>query len=671
MLKVIQTSILVLFVTLNLSAQSFIDSFESYKTGSYLAQSNSKWSTWGSKPGTSQDVIVVSDNAHSGKNSIYFENASTSGGPTDVVLPFNGPFSIGNFNLDLWMYVKKGKSAYFNLQNTNTLGAAWTLDANFDTLGNLSFKNTIDDTLLKTSYALGKWIKLSFKVDLNNSSWSFYMDNNLVSTFHNSYFQVASLDIYAVQNSGFYVDDISYSFDQGKNQNKDLTILSVSNLIDPVVGFSLEPKVVIRNIGKSKVSSFELTSKYNGGTDNHVFTQDLNPGDTMSYSITSNSLIASPINQNLNIDINKVDGNYGDDDSSNNIFNQSITSFVPVKGKKVVIEEATGTWCGFCPRGAVFLDLMTKKYGSFIQGIAVHNSDPMSNIWYDAGLRPWVGGFPTMVADRVLSTDPSVVEASIKSELKKSPNTFLKNGATYDASTGNLQVSIQTTILGNSGNGYRIACVIVEDDVRGTGTAYDQHNYYGNNAIGPMGGFEKLPSVVSAKKMVYKDVARIISPNFKGLNKAFPAKINSGDSFVHNFSFSIGDYKSENIKIVGLILNGSGAIDNASSTTIAEAVANGLLTGGTAVNGIQELSNNSKSKIEIYPNPANESINIAHLKGNTNYQIIDAQGKVLMTQTQNFESNPNINTNSLPNGLYFFKVLSNNQISTTTFMISR
>ena len=53
---------------------------------------------------------------------------------------------------------------------------------------------------------------------------------------------------------------------------------------------------------------------------------------------------------------------------------------------RVVGEEATGTWCGWCPRGAVALNWMDHDYEGYWQGIAVHNGDPMSDADYDNGL---------------------------------------------------------------------------------------------------------------------------------------------------------------------------------------------------------------------------------------------------------------------------------------------
>jgi hypothetical protein len=69
-------------------AQNFSDNFDSYTANAYLAQTNTAWKTWTNKPGTTEDVRVSSAKAKSGNNSLYFNSSASSGGPSDILLPF-------------------------------------------------------------------------------------------------------------------------------------------------------------------------------------------------------------------------------------------------------------------------------------------------------------------------------------------------------------------------------------------------------------------------------------------------------------------------------------------------------------------------------------------------------------------------------------------------------
>ena len=46
--------------------------------------------------------------------------------------------------------------------------------------------------------------------------------------------------------------------------------------------------------------------------------------------------------------------------------------------KRVVEEEFTGLWCGWCPQGMVGMQLAEKNFGDKYIGIAVHKDDAMS-----------------------------------------------------------------------------------------------------------------------------------------------------------------------------------------------------------------------------------------------------------------------------------------------------
>jgi len=94
-----------------LNAQVFQDDFESYSPGDLIGASSSDWTTWSG--GTADDVAVVDTKANSGTNSIHFVGAG-SGGPADVVLPFGGKRTSGQFTMRMSMYVEPGKSELYS-----------------------------------------------------------------------------------------------------------------------------------------------------------------------------------------------------------------------------------------------------------------------------------------------------------------------------------------------------------------------------------------------------------------------------------------------------------------------------------------------------------------------------------------------------------------------------
>lgn len=71
--------------------------------------------------------------------------------------------------------------------------------------------------------------------------------------------------------------------------------------------------------------------------------------------------------------------------------------------QKVVIEEFTGEWCGFCPDGAQILDQITSSNAGKIYGAAIHDKDWLEiNPFYSQikTLLPNTYGFPGATANR-------------------------------------------------------------------------------------------------------------------------------------------------------------------------------------------------------------------------------------------------------------------------------
>ncbi len=250
------------------------------------------------------------------------------------------------------------------------------------------------------------------------------------------------------------------------------------------------------------------------------------------------------------------------------------------------------------------MDMMKAKYPGFFAGVAVHNSDPMVFTAYDAGIGTLISGYPTALVDRLAGVDPSVMETDFLSRIQIAPKAFIVNGATYDSTTRVLKVSLTTTIQQNITGDYRIACVLTEDNVTGTASGYNQSNYYSGGSYGVMGGYELLANPVPAIQMHYNHVGRVISPDFPGLPNAFGASANIGQSFTHTFTYTLPTtWNTSKINILGLFIDNTGKIDNASEVTIPEAINNGYVigteVGTTGIADTYELG----SQISLYPNP--------------------------------------------------------------------
>ena len=597
-------------------AQSFTDDFESYTVGSYLGSSSADWTTWSGTEGGAEDVTINADNASSGSQSIYFSSTSANGGPQDVVLPFDQVYNSGNFSFEANFFVESGKGAYFNLQGTLVVAEIWAMDCYMLQDGTLKLSNQ-GTPYINANYPMAQWFNMRIEMDLTSNVWELFIDNVSQGTFSNPTGQIGILDLYPVNPagqggngvSGFYVDDISYTHLPANLPPLNGGVSFITQ-INGIAGLSYDVVATARNLGQDVINSFDLTYSYNG-VDVMENVSGLNLVSLDTYEHTFSTQLTPVLgNNDLTVTISNVNGVTPDDDPSDDSKSISIDPIVPAAGKAVVGEEATGTWCQWCPRGAVYMDLFEDTYQDYWIGIAVHNGDPMTDATYDAGMGALIGGYPSAVVDRGPDVDPSGMTADFLDRLQTDPAAVLLNGATWDPASRVLEVSVKTTFSQNANNSYKVACALTEDGVTGTDGGYNQSNAYAGGGNGVMGGYESLPNPVPASVMVYDHVARSIAPSFAGSSNSFPASINAGEDYISNFSFTLPvDWDENNIHIVGLLMDPSGRIDNASSTSIPEAVDNGYELGPNLGLG-ESFDFNIDDALQIYPNPASDVLNV-------------------------------------------------------------
>lgn len=240
----------------------------------------------------------------------------------------------------------------------------------------------------------------------------------------------------------------------------------------------------------------------------------------------------------------------------------------------VVVEELTGTWCGYCIRGIVNMDRCEEAYPESFIGICAHSGDVMSpeDSYMDAFNGLSISGLPYMVANRNenLSGDPSKMESSYLSALREKPTiAFTSLDATLDADTKT--ISIESNLIATEDiqdAPYRIAYAILEDSVCVPGNnKYSQQNYYANNEYGEMGGYESMPEVI--RDFTFRHVARgMADNNISGYDNSIPTNIHAYDVFSHSVSIPLPDavLRTENIEVVAMLIDKDGRIANAFHT---------------------------------------------------------------------------------------------------------
>ena len=220
----------------------------------------------------------------------------------------------------------------------------------------------------------------------------------------------------------------------------------------------------------------------------------------------------------VELNISKVNGNTNINKHSSAEY--SIIALEKSADRVSVVEEQTGTWCGWCPRGHVALDLLNKQLGDKVITLAGHFAngesqvDPMNilgdNItsqaeaYADYGLialyvSSLLGGdgLPGAMFDRVVAADPYVGANTTKGKngtyeygatdlvnLLKEENPseadFSMTASWADDKNTDIKVDLTTTFNYNRFGSfpYGVAFVLSENGMTGKGATWKQLNYY-------------------------------------------------------------------------------------------------------------------------------------------------------------------------------------------------
>lgn len=269
--------------------------------------------------------------------------------------------------------------------------------------------------------------------------------------------------------------------------------------------------------------------------------------------------------------VNGEDNTY----SNTSVTGKVITlSFIPTPVP--VMEEYTGTWCGWCPRGMVALGLINETYGDKVITIAAHNSDPMAFSPY-SNMAP--GGFPSAEINRGGGIDPYYDRGLLETALATIVPGEISATATWaDKDQTTIDITTQTRFgMGSSSSPFSIAYVLVEDGLTGTSSDWAQSNYYSGRDYSDDPNLQPLttqPSRITGLEFDHVAVAGWGIEN--GVDGSIPESFNDGETLNYLYKADISSNtiiqdKSKLHVVVLLLDRSTGKIINAAKTTITTA----------------------------------------------------------------------------------------------------
>lgn len=233
--------------------------------------------------------------------------------------------------------------------------------------------------------------------------------------------------------------------------------------------------------------------------------------------------------------------------------------------QRFVVEEGTGTWCGWCPRGIVAFRHMAEKYPETFIGIAVHKNDPLATNSYS---KLEFKGYPTCYVNRNLknptSPEAGTLEVMHNKYVATPPHIGVEVKADFtDDTKKKINAKALTTFFADEQNvNYKVSFVLIENGIKG----YKQANYYAGGKSGKMGGFEDLPGSVA----IDMDHVARMNYSFYGVDGSIPTSVKADETVEYAAQLDVPKniQNADNLYLVALLINSKGEIENAAEAKV-------------------------------------------------------------------------------------------------------
>ena len=290
----------------------------------------------------------------------------------------------------------------------------------------------------------------------------------------------------------------------------------------------------------------------------------------------------------------------GVDNESPSGANANVIVLSSVPKHRALLEEYTGTWCGYCPRGFVGLEKLAELYPDDYVLVSYHNGDDME-ITYD--FPSPVEGFPDAWIDRKVEADAfygvnyGVKELGVADDLAERSKEFGQAAIDFTVTLSNDEknVDVNTSVTFpydvTDGN-FALEYILTADGL--TDASWGQsNNYAGGSDGGYLQPFNDAESTVYG--LVYNDVA-VMTSVFGGIDGSIPTSVTADQPVTHSYSFNLAEavntaganviQDKSKLKVVVLLIDTlTGEVVNANKATVNSSTGISILENDKQNNG--------------------------------------------------------------------------------------
>lgn len=366
-----------------------------------------------------------------------------------------------------------------------------------------------------------------------------------------------------------------------------------------VIGGSGTAKITVMNGGVTPVASIDYTITTDGvaGAEQHA-----DFAEPIAFNTTGNTDISIPADATAGIrektlNITKVNGN--ENANANLAANFTHYTLQKLIDRNVVVEQFTGTGCGWCPRGHVGMAKMREAFGDRFVGIALHqysaqNQDAMY-IANSAYAPLSFTGAPSCFMNRGELMDPYYGTADdilddFRAEMAIPALAEVNVSGTLNEET--TQVEAKAKIIPCFDGIYKLEFVLVADGLKGTGAGWTQSNYY-SKAYASQTGITKnslpedlqyLYDLGSTFTPVFNDVA-IASSYLLGVNQIAGQLMTADTEHEISYTLNMPTYAklknaidNEQVYVVAILSDNKGNVVNVGKQKVTMSTPTGIDT---------------------------------------------------------------------------------------------
>lgn len=297
--------------------------------------------------------------------------------------------------------------------------------------------------------------------------------------------------------------------------------------------------------------------------------------------------------------ITRVNGQTNEYSADESAGNGAVIAIEESYPHNVTMEEFTGTWCGWCPRGIVGIRQLKKDFGDRFIGISIHNNDPMEIEDYSF-MQP--DGYPSCNLDREYSGDPFFglgyagtgtersygIHDNVEYMMGKLTEADVKLNANWaNEDSTNIKATATITLAYDCDDTppYSLAFVLMADSLTGTSSRWAQNNDfamtmaqgYANDPY--LGYLTKLGQHVEGVK--YNDVCIATAGIRNGIDGSVNGAFNKGEGKDYSYTFDISSNElvqnKKNLRVAALLLNTqTGKIVNSTEAKVGSDIISGI-----------------------------------------------------------------------------------------------